>query len=171
MGDIRPLHVAAFIGNELILQTLISKLTPDELESADKEGDRAIHYAALSDAYKSLHILLDHGAEINSRNNAGKTALHLAVKKENVDSCRKLLEAGAANSLRDSDGDRKCFKCITSCDSHAVKNSVVCVYNNTNYKMCPKPKLLRKPPYRLFYRDNMNKTKHHPRLSFLRVPL
>ena len=105
LGDLKPLHVASFIGNDVILQSLISKLGVEEIEQPDNSGDRALHYAAIGDAYKSIHILLDHGAEINSRNNAGKTALHLAVKRENVSSCRKLLEAGAASSLRDSDGD------------------------------------------------------------------
>ena len=73
LGDLKPLHVAAFIGNEVILEMLINKLGAKEIEQADKSGDRALHYAAISDAYKSIHILLDHGAEVNSRNNAGTT--------------------------------------------------------------------------------------------------
>ena len=130
IGDLRPLHVAAFVGNEIILEFLTTKFC-DEIENGDVDGDRAIHYAAIADSYKSIQILLAKRAEINARNNAGqlnvkinknaallrrlnyvltwkykgKTALHLAVKRENVVSVRHLLESGAASSLRDCDGE------------------------------------------------------------------
>ena len=72
MSDLRPLHVAAFVGNEIILEFLSTKFC-DELESGDSDGDRAIHYAAIADSYKSIQILLAKRADINARNNAGES--------------------------------------------------------------------------------------------------
>ena len=71
IGDLRPLHVAAFVGNEIILEFLTTKFC-DEIENGDVDGDRAIHYAAIADSYKSIQILLAKRAEINARNNAGQ---------------------------------------------------------------------------------------------------
>ena len=73
LGELKPLQVAAYLGDEHILSLLIAKLSAGDIEASDSAGDRPLHYAAMSDASSSVQTLLEHGAEINSRNHAGRT--------------------------------------------------------------------------------------------------
>ncbi|GAU99720.1 hypothetical protein RvY_10678 [Ramazzottius varieornatus] len=77
-----------------------------EVETEDKDGDRAIHHAAFNDDGMVVELLAKVGnADLNARNNRKQTALHIAVHKGHTAVVRSLLQCGAHPSLQDSEGE------------------------------------------------------------------
>lgn len=66
----------------------------------DKDGDRAVHYAAFGDESGVMALLAGAGADLNSRNKRRLTALHIAISKGHAGVVRTLLELGCHPSLQ-----------------------------------------------------------------------
>ena len=75
-----------------------------DLEAADSEGRRAVHYATEQDSAESLRALLENGADANAVNGDGKTPLLLAAELNSANAARALIALGADMALRNSSG-------------------------------------------------------------------
>ena len=66
-----------------------------------------LHYAVLAQNMRAINLLLQHGADINSKNKNGNTCLHLCstVADINSDMIRLLIMAGADLKAKNSLGD------------------------------------------------------------------
>lgn len=62
---------------------------------ADKEGNLPLHVATKNDQPKSIALLLDAGASVESPNGDGNTPLHLAVQSKAFLAIRALIEKNA----------------------------------------------------------------------------
>jgi len=86
----RPIHFAAASNNVPLLQTLLDifSFLPTAqvhtlLESRDKEGNTATHWAVMKGNVDALALLIKAGAAISIANSEGCTPLHAAVAAHN----------------------------------------------------------------------------------------
>ena len=70
----RPIHIA---NDPESLQLLLDHGA--DVDSQDRVGNAAIHFAVLAKDRERVEILLDKGCDITVRNRAGSTPLHLAT--------------------------------------------------------------------------------------------
>ena len=71
-------------------------------EVRDREGNTAIHDAALFGDVTAMNYLIGSNARVNATNNRGETALILAVQRRAADLVRVLMDAGADPNITDS---------------------------------------------------------------------
>ncbi|HEX3446478.1 MAG TPA: ankyrin repeat domain-containing protein [Chthoniobacterales bacterium] len=90
------LSTAAYHGSARCVQILADRSKTDL--------SRALLFATLSERKDVIKILLDYGAEVDSRSGDGRTPLILAASKGNKDLVSMLLQAGADPSLTDQSG-------------------------------------------------------------------
>jgi ankyrin repeat protein len=90
------LRMAAYHGSARCVQILADRSKTDL--------SRALLFAALAEHKDVVKILLDYGAEIDSRSSDGRTPLMLAASKGNKEIVSMLLQAGADPSLTDQTG-------------------------------------------------------------------
>jgi ankyrin repeat protein len=72
----------------------------------NRNGRRALNWAAWHDQVPAIRFLLAHGADIEARNRTGFTAFHHAAESGSMDAARALLEAGADPGARNNAGHR-----------------------------------------------------------------
>jgi ankyrin repeat protein len=90
------LKTAAYHGSARCVQILANRSKTDL--------SRGLLFAALSEHKDVVKILLDYGAEVDSRSPDGRTPLMLAASKGNKEIVNMLLQAGADPSLTDQSG-------------------------------------------------------------------
>ncbi len=90
------LSTAAYHGSARCVQILADRSKTDL--------SRGLLFASLSEHKDVVKILLDYGAEVDSRSNDGRTPLMLAASKGNKEIVTMLLQAGADPSLTDQTG-------------------------------------------------------------------
>ena len=76
-----------------------------EIETRDKKGMTALHYAANIGDAETVKALLDAGADVNASYGNGYTALMDAADNGKSDAVRVLLARGADASAKDQDGN------------------------------------------------------------------
>ena len=96
------LMLAVWHQKDRFVRTLVQR--GSELNHQDKDGDTAVHGAALYGNVGILGALLDAGANPNMKNKLGGTALMWAAAYGHDDVLRLLLSRGADPKLRDVDG-------------------------------------------------------------------
>ncbi len=99
----------------LVRKAPVAKVTafldanPDLVRTAGRDGRTLLHYAASTvyspDPAALIGYLLDHGAEVNSRNDAGGTPLNGAAPFSCLAAARVLLARGADVNVRSKDGE------------------------------------------------------------------
>lgn len=121
-GD-TPLHIAAGLGDEQLVKLLLSKGANKDIRNrvgktaydvAAENGNSKLFdalrlgdnlcAAARKGEVRTIHRLLETGANINGRDQNGWTALHRASFKGKIDAVRTLIENGIDVSARDEDG-------------------------------------------------------------------
>lgn len=100
-----PMHQVAMAKgphSDLIEMLLMHRA---EVNARDKHGLTPLHYATMADNPTAVKTLLDHAANVNSRdNNFGNTPLIIAAVQGHEDVARLLLENGANVNLTDGQG-------------------------------------------------------------------
>uniref|UniRef100_A0A2I3HB36 Retinoic acid induced 14 n=1 Tax=Nomascus leucogenys TaxID=61853 RepID=A0A2I3HB36_NOMLE len=104
------LHLAAKNSHHECIRKLLQSKCP--AESVDSSGKTALHYdgnipllLAVQNGHSEIcHFLLDHGADVNSRNKSGRTALMLACEIGSSNVVEALIKKGADLNLVDSLG-------------------------------------------------------------------
>ena len=69
------------------------------VDSRNRSGETAIHYAILKGNIAGLRFLIEHGADVNAINKLGETSLHYAVRQKQKEAVLALLDANADRSL------------------------------------------------------------------------
>eukprot|EP01026_Neomeris_dumetosa_P065773 TRINITY_DN6324_c0_g1_i2.p1 TRINITY_DN6324_c0_g1~~TRINITY_DN6324_c0_g1_i2.p1 ORF type:complete len:646 (+),score=110.02 TRINITY_DN6324_c0_g1_i2:65-2002(+) len=99
-----PLHVAATMGNQAVMQELLNQDTI-QVNVADKKGLTPVHSLSKYGHDELIELLVDKNAEINSQDNMGNTPLHIAVQQQEEKVVQKLLQLGADVNIQNKEGD------------------------------------------------------------------
>ncbi|MDP9382843.1 MAG: ankyrin repeat domain-containing protein [Chloroflexota bacterium] len=98
-----PLHLASFFAHEDVARLLISRGADIHVVSTNRMENLPIHAAAANGKTAVVWLLLDHGADVNSRSR-GWSPLDLAVENGNEELVALLLSRGADANARSGDG-------------------------------------------------------------------
>ncbi|MEN6301514.1 MAG: ankyrin repeat domain-containing protein, partial [Armatimonadia bacterium] len=98
---VQALHIAAAVGVTDVVSALLENGA--EATAPDELGLTAIHYAAITGRWESLHLLLSEVQEMPSAR-YGLTPLHCAAYTGQVNAAAVLLLAGASASARTAAG-------------------------------------------------------------------
>ncbi len=98
-----PLIWAVRTGNQVGCGLLLSQGA--DVQVQDRDGNTALHHAALMDRLELLSFLLFARADPEAANNQGQTALHLVTTAGNYEACRLLLDQGASLDHPDGRGN------------------------------------------------------------------
>ena len=112
-----PLHLAASIGNEKLVNLLYSDLSKN-LKDAD--GNTPLAKAAEAGSYHVVKFLLDKGADAMLPNSKGEYPLHFAAKSGNEELV-KLLYSEACKDIKDLEGNTPLAKAAEAGSHHVVK--------------------------------------------------
>ena len=100
--DVNGLQTAASFGLANIVLRLINHRA--DIKAEDEDGRTALHRAAENGHNETVLILVEHGAEVNTKEaKYGQTPLHLAALNGHKAVAQTLLENGAKANLKDSD--------------------------------------------------------------------
>lgn len=138
-GD-TALHMAARIGDEQIVKLLIQKGANKDIRNwagkrpydvaFDHSHTRLFDVLRLADKLataarkgdvRSIQLLLDSGAAINSRDQNGWTALHRAAFKGQTDAARTLIDIGIDIDAKDDDGYTALHCAVEAAHDEAVQ--------------------------------------------------
>ncbi|KAJ2980593.1 hypothetical protein NQ176_g2544 [Zarea fungicola] len=107
---VTPLHIAAELGNEAVLEFLITRITTTDeinrkhhtttIDEINSNSQTALHYAALRGEFDCAQLLVDAGASRHSQDCFGWTPLHCAAGSGNLDVIQLLL-GGETNAAQD----------------------------------------------------------------------
>ncbi len=75
-----PLHYAAFIGHEVLINLLLENGT--DVNVADSLGCTPLHDAAKNGQVKALQLLVQRGAHVNTNDESGAPLHHATLYKE-----------------------------------------------------------------------------------------
>jgi ankyrin repeat protein len=89
--------------NDIINVESLLKNKKNNVNYRNKDGQTALHYAALYNYDKLAEILLDNNTDINSADNLGRTPLHLAAQNDSCQAAASLILHGAHAALKDND--------------------------------------------------------------------
>uniref|UniRef100_UPI00358ED4B9 transient receptor potential cation channel subfamily A member 1 n=1 Tax=Myxine glutinosa TaxID=7769 RepID=UPI00358ED4B9 len=88
-----PLHQAASLGHNDILNLIATCVKTIDLNEKDKEGNTALHLAADRGHTETIRILLSLEADPNSLNNMHKGPLHIAIENNNLEVVKTLVSS------------------------------------------------------------------------------
>jgi len=100
----RPLHLACFFGQTEAARVLLDNNADVDVAVAAFGGVFPIHSAAASQSIEIIKLLLEAGADPNTKQQGGWTALHAAAKHGNTAMTQLLLDNGADPNMRNDDG-------------------------------------------------------------------
>jgi GA-binding protein transcription factor beta len=94
-GGPSPLHLAAALGDQEVIEALPRAAVRKLLEKLDAADRTPLMHAAAKGNVRTAKALLDLGANVNTRNSTGDTALRMAASDGTLEVAKLLLEAGA----------------------------------------------------------------------------
>ncbi|HVL10010.1 MAG TPA: ankyrin repeat domain-containing protein [Burkholderiaceae bacterium] len=89
------LHDAALNGSADTCNTLLDKLSLQQINHADQQGLTPLHCAAQRGQLSAIQSLLQHGADLHCVDAQGMTPLHHAARNGHLDAVNLLLTSGA----------------------------------------------------------------------------
>ena len=99
-----PLHLASYFGNAPAASILLERGADPDAVSRNPMALRPMHSAAASRSLEIVKMLVDRGAEVNTRQHGGWTPLHAAAFSGDLAMAEYLLEHGAEITLSSDDG-------------------------------------------------------------------
>jgi ankyrin repeat protein len=104
-GVYLPIHLAAFKGNNDILQFLLKKYLGDISDIKSAEGINLLHAAAQGNQPEMIDYLVNvKNMQIDGVDSNGWSALHCAADCNSLKAVKKLLELGANKDLKNKKG-------------------------------------------------------------------
>jgi uncharacterized protein len=100
----QPLGLSCFFLNNEIAEYLLGKGADVNIASQNNQRVTPLHAAAASQSVTIVRMLLQHGADPNSRQNGGFTPLHSAAQNGQIEMIQLLLEHGAQPELKAENG-------------------------------------------------------------------
>ncbi|KAJ5924217.1 hypothetical protein N7466_008404 [Penicillium verhagenii] len=97
-----PVSSASLKGHAEVVQLLLTQSPMPSLKEADKNGYSALNLAAYYGHLETLNLLLEHNADIESKNNVGQTPLLSAVWQGHIKVVKVLLAKGADHLVQDN---------------------------------------------------------------------
>jgi len=94
------LHISVKAHNDNWVGFLLNKGANTEIK--DRDGNTALHDAALVGDPTALSYLISMKARVNATNNSGETPLILAVHRRDIDAVQALVDAGADPKIQDT---------------------------------------------------------------------
>jgi ankyrin repeat protein len=94
------LHISVKAHNDNWVGFLLNKGANTEIK--DRDGNTALHDAALVGDPTALSYLISMKARVNATNNNGETPLILAVHRRDIDAVQALIDAGADPKIQDT---------------------------------------------------------------------
>jgi ankyrin repeat protein len=89
------LHLSCFYGRDEVARLLLDRGASAERASKHRMGVRPLHSAAAARRWDLVMTILEHGADVNSKQAGGWTALHHAAQQGDRDAASMLLSRGA----------------------------------------------------------------------------
>lgn len=99
-----PLHLAAHFGHEDVVRLLLERGAAVDVRSRNVMANTPLH-AAAGRHPRICQILVEAGADVNSRQEGGWTPLHAAARSGHEDTVELLLSRGADPTLTNDDGE------------------------------------------------------------------
>lgn len=99
------LHLAAQRGNVAVLQNILDLPCGIDVNSRDKDGQTAVHYAAESKRVDAIALLVSRGADIHAKDYKGRTAMHRAAAKNRPLAIDYIAKLAGNDSINDVDND------------------------------------------------------------------
>ncbi|XP_041358930.1 transient receptor potential cation channel subfamily V member 3-like isoform X1 [Gigantopelta aegis] len=109
-----PLHVAAAVDYPEMVNLLIENKADKEALTMEGEGQTPVHYAAKTDACRSLKALIKKGCQYKTvRDHKGRTPIHVAAELDRSETARLLLDLQAPVGVSDNSGRKAITWMIT----------------------------------------------------------
>jgi ankyrin repeat protein len=89
----RQFLAAVFLADTARVRSLLAR-HPHLAVATDGRGDQPIHHAARNGDTEIVRLLIEHGANVNSKNTGGHTVLYCAGGHGHLDTLQLLLKAG-----------------------------------------------------------------------------
>ena len=84
------------------LEKFVTALNYEKVDKRDIDGDTLLHVATKIGSLGGIEVLMDFGADVNSKNNLGDTPLHLAAKNNHREIFQLLLDNGGDLSIKNN---------------------------------------------------------------------
>lgn len=92
-GDITALHLAAYLGNNVLVSAILAR-DADPLVESGQTQSTALHVAVKNNQPETVALFMQHTAALrDAKNHYGTTPLHLAARSEDTSCLQKLLFA------------------------------------------------------------------------------
>lgn len=92
------LHMAAYFNLSTLVRAMIGKKVVLALNAQTASGETAVHWATLYRNVEVLEVLIENGADLNTKDNSKKTALHKAIINDDHMSVRIILDSKRADT-------------------------------------------------------------------------
>lgn len=103
------MHLAAFIGNNRMVNTMLSYKTP--IDTEDSGGRTALHWAVRKNKH-TAELLIQKGADVNKPNTTGVQPLHDAAMHGDVSMVQLLIDSKADVSAMTESGETTVYMAV-----------------------------------------------------------
>ncbi len=98
------IHMASANGNNEVV-TILLKKDPTTINDVDNRGNTPLHWAAMKDKPETVKLLMENGADIESKDADGWTPLHYAAAFSSLQTVQTLVDLGADKMSKTKDGN------------------------------------------------------------------